>query len=245
MDNGARLGGRIIRCSFHGANEMNKHKIAAALVCGVFFMGLPGGVAGAQERPYPGSSNWEQALEEWWEWARIVQPPPGFSPIPEGLTPWDSIPCVDPGYPDAGYNNLSSQPFHTGLGVPQPGTIARWGGVTGAQERPDTAHTYLPAYGVWYPWLDYGRDWSWWDPTMNSYEWWLGGAPPPFPFPEGLTPRDNIPAFSPNDPYSGYGNLGTQPFNSGVAVPEPGTLVLLIGGGLCLLGWGWRRRRGR
>ena len=58
-------------------------------------------------------------------------------------------------------------------------------------------------------------------------------------------PGFSILDFSPNDSYSGYDNRGTEPLNGPVGVPEPGSLVLLIGGGLCLLGWAWRRRRRR
>ena len=70
-------------------------------------------------------------------------------------------------------------------------------------------------------------------------EWFL----PDSYFPDGYQRGDTIPFFSPNDPYSDYDNRGTESINSGVGVPEPGTVLLLLSGGLCVLAWGWRRRR--
>ncbi len=54
------------------------------------------------------------------------------------------------------------------------------------------------------------------------------GVPPPY---EGWEPWHKVP----EPPSNG----------AGAGVPEPGSLVLLIGGGLGLLGWAWRKRRRR
>ena len=104
-----------------------------------------------------------------------------------------------------------------------------WGAVAGGQERPDSR-----------------RD-SYWTNTPGGWESWMGGEPPPGSsyLPEGLTPWDNIPYLCAHDPYPAYGNLGTEPLNSGVGVPEPSTVVLLLSGGLGVLAWAWRRRRRR
>ncbi len=249
MHNAVSVGGQTILSRLHGVHEMKKHKIAVALVCVVLFTGARRAIAASDE---------EQ---------RASIPIESYAPadyFPEWYQPGDTIPYFSP---DDTYFDCDS-PDGDG--------------------RPDTRHTYLPAYGTWYWWLDVGRDWSWWDPGLNSYEWWLGGAPPPFPFPEGLTPRenfpnfwpreliphgfpydperpwippiyiiepppyslplgltpwDNIPDFGANDPSSGHGSVGTEPFNPGVGVPEPGTLVPLISAGLCFAACAWRKRR--
>jgi len=66
------------------------------------------------------------------------------------------------------------------------------------------------------------------DPFVPGAPWPIGpGQPPPY---EGWEPWHNVKCPS-ND--------------ASVAVPEPGSLVSLIGGGLCLLGWVWRTRRQR
>ena len=93
-----------------------------------------------------------------------------------------------------------------------------WGGVAGGQEKPDS-----PVY---------------WTQTPNVWESWMGGEPPPGSsyFPDWYQLGDQIPA---------YDNRGTEPLNSAHGVPEPGTLVMLISGGLWLLAWGWRRGRRR
>ena len=69
-----------------------------------------------------------------------------------------------------------------------------------------------------------------WGPGGNSYEPWQYWPTPPY----WLTDE-------------GRAELGLPPLPNGPAaeVPEPGSLVLLIGGGLCLLGWAWRRGRRR
>ncbi|MHC4177913.1 MAG: PEP-CTERM sorting domain-containing protein [Planctomycetota bacterium] len=75
--------------------------------------------------------------------------------------------------------------------------------------------------------------------ALISIEW---KAPEGY-LPGYYKPGDKIlDSSSPSDAYLDYGNLGTEPLNSGVGVPEPGTLVLLITGGLGLVLLVWRRR---
>ncbi len=123
----------------------------------------------------------------------------------------------------------------------------------------------IPFFSPNDPYLDYGNQ-----PIAASdeeqigsiaREWYLGpdyfpywyrmGAPIPwfsrndsyFYLPELLPLWYQVRWFSPNDTDFGYDNLGSEPINSGVGVPEPCGLVLLGTGclGVLLMVWGRKR----
>jgi len=216
---------------------MKKHKIAAALVCVVFFTGAWGAVAAAQTLELV-----EPPPYEWEPWHNVYEPPsfylgPGelVVPPPYEWEPWhnapDYFPINEPGppffpvrpFPVLGPEFFGQPPPYEGWEPWHPSPA----GSPGLVERP------LP------PFLGDPPPYEGWEP-------WHHTIPPIFPI-VPVRPLLNGPGPPPlYEGWEPWHHAFQPPSNdAGVGVPEPGSLVLLIGGGLCLLGWAWRRRHRR
>lgn len=187
-------------------------------------------------------------------------------PAPGGVARWGGVAAAQE-RPDVGLGYvyewwLGGAPAPPGILLPDP----RWPWL--GQKPVPISDEYLPPVSPpWYqrPHFAPGDAYSGYDNLGASIarEWYLGpdyfpywyrmGAPIPwfsrndsyFYLPELLPLWYQVRWFSPNDTEFGYDTGGSEPLNSGVGVPEPGTFVLLIGAGLCLFGCAWRGRRRR
>ncbi len=88
--------------------------------------------------------------------------------------------------------------------------MALRGGVAPGQERPATGET------------------TYWTPISIPWEPWMGGEPPPGSsyLPGWYRPGDTIPCAGAPYAQSGYNTVSSEPLNSRLGVPEPGSLPL-------------------
>ena len=244
---------------------MKKHKIAAALVCVVLFTTARGAIAQTMEEriarfpiewyaPDDSCPGWYKPGDNllhfsppdayldydnlgtepintgvgvpeperpWIPPIHIIEPLPYSLPL--GLTPRHNMPhfeLIPPGWP---YDIYPPPPLGWRWDIGPPPRLGwRW-------------EICPPPLLLGSPYL--------YPPPPLGWRWDIG--PLPRYLPECYAPGATIPYADREYPYSGYGNLGSERFNSAVGVPEPRTVLLLLSGGLCVLAWGWRRRRRR